>query len=179
MTKKRTAPAPYVQPYRYASPHIPMAAICRFARQIADRFHPDKIILFGSYAYGQPHNESDVDLLVIMDAYDVVSQEIRIGLAFDRPFSHDIVVRTPKQVARGLKQNNWFLREVIDKGKVLYDAGNDPVGAVRRRGSARRKRHGRKSPAAAKPRVLSLPTVDPGLSRIIHEPEISRQRAPS
>ena len=159
MTNNRIAPAPYVQPYRYPSPHIPLAAIRRFARQIAERFHPDKIILFGSYAYGQPHEESDVDLLVIMDAYDVVSQEIRIGLAFDRPFSHDIVVRTPKQIERGLKQNNWFLREIIDKGKVLYDAGNDPVSAVRRRGSARRKRHGRKNSAAAEPRVLPLPAV--------------------
>jgi predicted nucleotidyltransferase len=142
MTKNRPAPVPYAQPYRYPSPHIPMAAIRRFARQIAERFHPDKIILFGSYAYGQPHEESDVDLLVIMPARDVVNQEIRIGLAFERPFSHDIVVRTPKQVERGLKQNNWFLREVIDKGKVLYDAGNNPVGAIRRGGSARGKRHG-------------------------------------
>src|SRR5437879_2755415 len=128
MTKKRPVPVPYLQPYRYPSPNIPLAAIRRFARQIAERFHPDKIILFGSYAYGTPHAESDVDLLVIMPAYDVVALEIRIGLALDRPFSHDIVVRTPRQVERGLKQNNWFLREVIEKGKVLYDARNGPVG---------------------------------------------------
>ena len=43
-----------------------MSAIKRFARQIAERFHPEKIVLFGSYAYGKPHEESDVDLLVIM-----------------------------------------------------------------------------------------------------------------
>lgn len=47
----------YVQPYRYASPNIPLAAIKRFAR----KFQPHRIILFGSYAYGKPHNESDVD----------------------------------------------------------------------------------------------------------------------
>ena len=81
MTKNRTPPAPYVQPYRYPSPNVPLAAIRRFARQIAERFHPEKIILFGSYAYGQPHNESDVDLLVIMPAYDVVNQAIRICTA--------------------------------------------------------------------------------------------------
>jgi predicted nucleotidyltransferase len=160
MAKKRTAPEPYVQPYRYPSPHIPLAAIRRFARQIAERFHPDKIILFGSYAYGQPHNESDVDLLVIMPAYDVVNQAIRICTAFETwPFSLDLIVRTPQQVERGLRQNNWFLREIIEKGKVLYDTGNDPVGAIRRRGSARRERHGRKKSAVAKPCVLSLPTV--------------------
>jgi len=46
---------------------IPMRAIRAVAKQIADTFHPDKIILFGSYAYGKPRPESDVDLLVIMD----------------------------------------------------------------------------------------------------------------
>ena len=81
MATIQAAPVPYRQPYRYASPNIPLSAIRRFARQIAERFRPEKIILFGSYAYGRPHNESDVDLLVIMPAYDVVNQEIRIGLA--------------------------------------------------------------------------------------------------
>src|SRR5437870_7333867 len=102
MTKKRTAPGPYVQPYRYPSPNIPLTAIRRFARQIAERFQPEKIILFGSYAYGTPHNESDVDLLVIMPAYSPVNQSIRIELAFERPFSLDLIVRTPKQIERGL-----------------------------------------------------------------------------
>ncbi len=151
MTKKRTADAPYVQPYRYPSPNIPLTAIRRFARQIAERFHPDKIILFGSYAYGTPHNESDVDLLVIMPAYDVVAQAIRIGGAFERLFSHSIIVRTPKQIESGLKQNNWFLREIVGKGKVLYDTRNGSVGPVRRRGSTRGKRPGRAKTTAAKP----------------------------
>src|SRR3984893_6918968 len=65
MAEKQTTPR-FVQPYRYASPNIPLAAIRRFARRIAERFQPDKIILFGSYAYGKPHEESDVDLLVIV-----------------------------------------------------------------------------------------------------------------
>jgi len=174
MTKKQNAPPAYVQPYRYPSPHIPLAAIRRFARQIAERFHPDKIILFGSYAYGQPHAESDVDLLVIMPAYDVVNQSIRIGEAFETwPFSLDLIVRTDQQVKRGLKQNNWFLREIIDKGKVLYDAGNDPVGALRRRGFPRRKGHGRKNSAAAKLGVLPRPAV----SRKIPQGPAARTRS--
>ena len=136
MATNRSTPVRYVQPYRYRSPHIPMTAIRRFARQIAKRFHAEKIILFGSYAYRTPHEESGVDLLVIMPAYDVVAQEIRIGLALDRPFSHDIVVRTRQQIERGLKQNNWFLREIVEKGKVLYAARNGSMGPVRRRGLA-------------------------------------------
>jgi predicted nucleotidyltransferase len=157
MAKKHAGSGPYVQPYRYPSPNIPLSAIRRFARQIADRFQPEKIILFGSYAYGQPHPESDVDLLVIMPASDVVNLEIRIGLALERPFSHDIIVRTPKQVERGLRQNNWFLREVIEKGKVLYDARNRPVDPVRRGGSARSNGPGRKKAAPKESGLFPLP----------------------
>src|SRR5262245_59246318 len=156
MAMNRTA-CRYVQPYRYASPNIPLSVIRRFAARIAERFHPDKIILFGSYAYGTPHNESDVDLLVIMPAYDVVAQAIRISGAFERLFSHSIIVRTPEQIERGLKQNNWFLREVITKGKVLYDAGNGSVGPVRRGGLASGNRGRRTKAAAPKCRVLPLP----------------------
>lgn len=131
MATNRTASRPYVQPYRYPSPNIPLAAIRRFALQIAERFHPDKIVLFGSYAYGTPHNESDVDLLVIMPAHDVVAQSIRISNAFaDWPFSLDLIVRTPRQIERGLREDDsdWFLREVMEKGKVLYEAPHRPVG---------------------------------------------------
>src|SRR5436309_9867850 len=102
MAKKLPAPAPYVQPYRYPSPNIPMSAVRRFARQIAERFKPQKIILFGSYAYGTPHQESDVDLMIIMPTRDPIAQSIRIDLAFERPFSLDIHVRTPRQIERGL-----------------------------------------------------------------------------
>src|SRR3984893_7658995 len=158
MAKKPPPPVRYRQPYRYASPDIPLSAIRRFARQIAERFQPEKIILFGSYAYGTPHEESDVDLLVIMPAYDDVNQAIRICCAFEYPFSLDLIVRTPKQIERGLKQNNWFLREIIEKGKVVYDAQNRPVGPLRRGGSRSSARPGRQETTAAKHDVFSLPT---------------------
>src|SRR5438876_10584224 len=77
MPKKRQAQFPCVQPYRYRSPNIPLSAIRRFARQIGECFHPDKIILFGSYAYGRPHEESDVDLLVVMPASNEISNRSR------------------------------------------------------------------------------------------------------
>jgi uncharacterized protein len=124
MAKKPSTPAVYIQPYRYPSPNIPMTAIRRFARQIAERFRPEKIILFGSYAYGKPHNESDVDLLVIMPARNVIDQSIRIDLALERPFSLDLIVRTPRQIERGVRDDDWFLREITEKGKVLYEAAN-------------------------------------------------------
>jgi predicted nucleotidyltransferase len=157
MAKKPAAPAPYVQPYRYPSPNIPLTAIRRFARQIAERFRPEKIILFGSYAYGTPHAESDVDLLVIMPASNEISKSVRITLAFDPPFALDLIVRTPKHVERGLRENDWFLREVIEKGKVLYEAPDRAVGAQGRGGPGRGARPGHPDAASPGSGVLPLP----------------------
>jgi predicted nucleotidyltransferase len=160
MTRNRSAPARYLQPYRYPSPNIPLAAIRRFALRIADRFHPEKIILFGSYAYGRPHNESDVDLLVIMPTRNAIDQAIRIDLAFEWPFALDVHVRTPYQIKQGLKEGDcdWFLREVMEKGKVLYAAPHGAVGEQGRRGHGRRKGTGRADAASPNCGVLPLPT---------------------
>jgi predicted nucleotidyltransferase len=146
-----------VQPYRYASPNIPLAAIWHFARRIAERFHPDKIILFGSYAYGKPHEESDVDLLVIMRTKNAIDQSIRIKTAFKRLFSLDLIVRTPWQIERGLKDDNWFLREIMEKGKILYEARDRQVGSQSRNGLGSGPQAGRRNPAASRHRLLSLP----------------------
>jgi predicted nucleotidyltransferase len=146
-----------VQPYRYASPNIPVAAIRRFACQIAERFQPEKIVLFGSYAYGEPHEESDVDLLVVMPTRNAIDQSIRITSAFEWPFMLDLIVRTPWQLERGLKDDDWFLREITEKGRTLYEAADRAVGAQSRRGLGSGVRARRRHPAASRRRVLSLP----------------------
>ena len=128
----------YVQPYQFASPDVPLAAIRRFANRIGKAFRPEKIILFGSYAYGSPHAESDVDVLVIMPTADVVRQAIRITLAVDHPFALDLIVRTPEQIERGLRDDDWFVREIMEKGIVLYETPNGKVGSQSRRRLARR-----------------------------------------
>lgn len=166
MGSKREPPKAYVQPYRYPSPHVPLAAIRRFARRIARRFRPDKIILFGSYAYGTPHNESDVDLLVIMPTRNVLDQAVRIGLAFERPFSLDVHVRTPHQIKRGLQEGDcdWFLREVMEKGKVLYEAPYGSVGEQGRRRHRRGQKPGRAdaaSPRRSRQTVKGAPSAGP------------------
>jgi predicted nucleotidyltransferase len=104
-----------------------MREIRRFARQVAERFHPEKIILFGSHAYGTPHADSDVDILVIMPARNELDQAVRISLAVEAPFPLDIIVRTPRKLAWRLKEGDWFLREVVSQGKVLYEKDNGPV----------------------------------------------------
>ena len=104
---------------RYRAPDIPMSVIRRYARQIAERFRPEKIVLFGSFAYGTPRVDSDVDLLVVMPSANTVSQAVRIRLALRAPFPMDLLVRTPDNLQRELEQCNWFLREIVEKGKVL------------------------------------------------------------
>jgi len=105
--------------YRYLPPNIPMSAIRRFARRIAEQFDPEKIVLFGSFAYGTPHQDSDVDLLVVMPAYDEINQAIRIKSAFDLVFPMDLIVRTPERLRRRLAEGDSFLQEITRRGIVL------------------------------------------------------------
>src|SRR5205085_6653122 len=100
---------------------VSLRTIRRYACAIAEKFQPERIILFGSYAYGQPHADSDVDLLVIMPARNQLDQAFRIHSTLLPPFPLDIIVRTPKNLKWRLQEGDWFLREVVSKGKVLYE----------------------------------------------------------
>ncbi len=113
----------------YRGADVPKSAIRRFARQVAERFHPEKIILFGSHAYGRPHADSDVDLLVIMPCRNEIDQAVKISMTVDPPFSLDIIVRKPKDMKWRLAEGDWFLRDIVGKGKVLYEAPDRGVGS--------------------------------------------------
>src|SRR5262252_225389 len=127
MKSKRRKSTPEIVRH-YQSPNIPMAAIRRYARQIAERFHPEKIILFGSYAYGQPHEDSDVDLLVIMPARNQLDQAFKIRWELPAPFAMDLIVRTPKNLKWRLEEGESFHTEITSKGKVLYEEGRRRMG---------------------------------------------------
>ena len=129
MAKKPAKPSPPVSPRWYRGKDIPMRIIRRFARDVAERFQPDKIILFGSYAYGKPHEDSDVDILVVMPARNEIDQSARIELAIDPPFPLDIIVRTPKNMKWRLEEGDSFLREITSKGKVLYEKADARMGS--------------------------------------------------
>jgi len=101
---------------------IPQAAIDDVVRQIAEKFKPIKIILFGSYAYGTPRRESDVDLLVVMRTRLKESQqELRVLQGIDYHFGLDLLVKTPASLKKRLRLGDVFLKEVIQKGKVIYE----------------------------------------------------------
>jgi len=117
----------------YRGTDVPLSVIRRFSRAVATQFQPDKIILFGSHAYGQPHADSDVDILVVMPARNEIDQAVKIHLATMPPFPLDLIVRTPTNMQWRLEEGDSFLREIASKGKVLYEATNEGVGTKGRR----------------------------------------------
>jgi predicted nucleotidyltransferase len=136
MTTSRPSPFPFPPKRYYTGANIPMRVIRRYARAIAERFQPDKIILFGSYAYGTPHEDSDVDLLVIKPTWNQISQAVQIRWALAAPFPMDLIVRTPKEVKWRLEEGESFLTEIVSKGKILHEM--DAPGPRRRHDGQRR-----------------------------------------
>ena len=100
--------------------------IRRLCDEIAREFHPKKIILFGSHAYGKPAWDSDVDLLVIMPFRGrPTRQAIKMRNRIDAPFAMDLLVRTPRQIEKRLAMGDSFMREILERGKVLYEADHE------------------------------------------------------
>lgn len=133
MANKAPSAFPFPPKRLYDGPDIPMRVIRRYARAIADEFHPDKIVLFGSYAYGAPNADSDVDLLVIMPCPNTFSQAFRIRWRLAAPFPLDLIVRTPKDMKWRLEEHESFTTTIMTQGKVLYEKGNARVGQEGRR----------------------------------------------
>src|SRR5437868_9054756 len=129
MPRTSRSPAGKKEPRWYRGTDVPMRLIRRFARRVAERFEPDKIILFGSHAYGTPDEDSDVDILVVMPARNQLDQAFRIRLEVPAPFAMDLIVRTPGNLQRWLDQGESFHSEIVSRRKVLYEKGNCRVGA--------------------------------------------------
>lgn len=105
-----------------ASLPISNESIQRVTQQIVERFHPRKVILFGSYAYGQPTADSDVDLLVVIDTEEPpLHVAAQIAAEIEHTFPLDIVVRTPVELQVAAQRKGVFVSEVMSKGIVLYE----------------------------------------------------------
>jgi predicted nucleotidyltransferase len=99
--------------------------IVQLSEAIANEFQPEKIILFGSYAYGNPQDDSDVDMLVILPYKGSNFRKSWEILNKVQPkFALDLVVRSPVEVEQRRAWNDFFLREIIEKGKVIYESPN-------------------------------------------------------
>ncbi|MEK6321346.1 MAG: nucleotidyltransferase domain-containing protein [Acidobacteriota bacterium] len=102
--------------------------IKHLCEKIALEFHPEKIILFGSHAYGKPQWDSDVDLLVIMPFRGRhTRQAIKIRSRIETPVALDLLVRTPEEISKRLEMEDFFIREIVERGKVMYEANHEGV----------------------------------------------------
>ena len=99
------------------------ALLQAITQRIVENFDPEKVILFGSRSAGTPRADSDVDLLVIMNASGSPIQRAVQVKRVCRPrfVSMDVLVKTTKEIATRLRQGSFFLREVLEQGRVLYE----------------------------------------------------------
>jgi uncharacterized protein len=106
-----------------ASPVTP-ELLKEVTQKVIQVFRPKNIILFGSYAYGKPTADSDLDLLIVMESRDRAAERIRkVSDLFDpRPLPMDFIVLTPGEVRHRLDGFDPFLEEVFAKGQMLYGA---------------------------------------------------------
>lgn len=98
--------------------------IAEVVEKIKEEYQPEKIILFGSYAYGKPTEDSDIDLFIIketkkrrIDRFVEVSPLVE-NPGYHIPISH--LVYTPEEIERRLALGDQFVEEVLSKGEVLY-----------------------------------------------------------
>jgi len=86
-------------------------------------YDPEKIILFGSHAWGKPNRDSDFDLMVVKDTEDKFSDRYckvrKLLRNIDAPF--DILVMTPAEIEKRQKLNDFFINDILERGKSLYE----------------------------------------------------------
>ena len=101
-----------------------MEEIETYARRIAEEFRPERIILFGSYAYGSPIPDSDVDILVVMP-FDGKNFQMSMNILsrVNPPFMVDLIARRPDDTQLRYRYGDPLIREAIDHGRILYESG--------------------------------------------------------
>ena len=91
--------------------------------KIVKEYKPEKIILFGSWAWGKPQKWSDIDLFVVKNTQESSLKRIETldKLFSRREFPMDFLVYTPQQIEKRLAIEDFFVKEIIENGKILYD----------------------------------------------------------
>ena len=96
--------------------------IAGIAEKIARRFNPDRIVLFGSRARGDARPDSDIDLFVEMESkFDQYERSAQVDQLFARRnWSLDVIVYTPQEVKKAIRQAGFLIDAIDEEGKVLY-----------------------------------------------------------
>ena len=102
---------------------VAMSQIEELGERIGREFGASRVVLFGSYARGVATEDSDVDLLVVLPFKGKsVHQSVQIRMRLRPAFPVDLIVRTPRNVRERIKMGDDFMREILQEGKVLYEA---------------------------------------------------------
>ncbi len=102
---------------------ISLKEIKTYADVIVREFKPEKIILFGSYAWGNSGEDSDVDLLVVIPrVVNTVSKAVEIRLKTGTQFPMDIIVSTPEKILKRISMGDSFMKNIITRGRLLYES---------------------------------------------------------
>jgi predicted nucleotidyltransferase len=103
---------------------IEQKQIEEIVKRIVDNYKPEKIILFGSYAYGKPKKDSDLDLLIVKES-DLPrykrAREIRKLLWGISEIPKDIIVYTQREIDDWREVKEAFVTQVVKRGKILYE----------------------------------------------------------
>ncbi len=87
------------------------------------KYNPEKVVLFGSYAWGTPGRSSDIDLLIIKRSQKTKSERITEveRLLYPAPQAVDVLVYTPQEMRKRLKLGDFFLTRIMDEGTIMYE----------------------------------------------------------
>ena len=90
--------------------------------KIVKEYQPEKIILFGSWAWGEPHEDSDVDFFIVKESDKDVIERMRevYKIIFGSGIPTDVLVYTPHQTEQRLNLGDPFLKKIFNSGKILY-----------------------------------------------------------
>ena len=96
----------------------------RITKKIVAEYRPEKIILFGSWAWGVPHEWSDVDLFIVKDSPKKRREreyELRMKLFGNKFPPMDLLIYTPEELERRVHIGDFFVHDILDRGTVLYE----------------------------------------------------------
>jgi predicted nucleotidyltransferase len=100
--------------------------LAEMVRRLVAEYQPERIILFGSYAWGEPNEDSDIDLFVVKQTEDRIIQRMaearRILRRENRKVSLDVIVFTPGELNERLEIGDHFVEDIVNRGRLLYAA---------------------------------------------------------
>lgn len=102
---------------------IKQKEIQNVVKRIAENYRPEKIYLFGSFAWGKPNKDSDVDLFIIKNTEARhLDRDKTVRRIINRELPADLLIYTPQETQRRLGLGDFFIKNILQKGKVLYES---------------------------------------------------------